>query len=81
MKLFDTNLFMTAHTRVHTGAKPFKCNIDHCDRAYMFEIDLKRHKYSIHGIFTKKHICPICSKVYPENKLLKKHLESHSTGT
>lgn len=79
-KTFGRKTNLTAHTRVHTGVKPFKCTIEGCESAYMFEIDLKRHKYSRHGIFTKKHICPICGKVYPENKLLKKHLESHSTG-
>lgn len=47
---------------------------------HRYDIDLKRHKFSAHGIYTKKHICSICSKVFPENKLLKKHMDSHSSG-
>lgn len=77
-KTFGRDSQLRAHMLVHSGKKPCKCTEEGCDRAYAYSIDLKRHRYSVHGIYTKKHICPICSKVYPENKLLKKHLETHN---
>lgn len=77
-KNFGRDSQRRAHMLIHSGKKPCKCEFEGCDRAYTYSIDLKRHRYSVHGIYTKKHICPICSKVYPENKLLKKHLESHN---
>lgn len=67
---------LKVHQRVHTREKPFKCTIDRCERAYAHEIDLKRHKFGAHGIYTKRHICSFCEKVYPENKLLKRHMQS-----
>lgn len=79
-KKFGRLHILKAHQLVHTGEKPHKCTINGCDRAYAYDIDLKRHRFSAHGIYTKKHICSFCSKVFPENKLLKKHLESHSAG-
>lgn len=77
-KTFGRDSQRRAHLLIHSGKKPCKCTVEGCDRAYTYSIDLKRHRYSVHGIYTKKHTCPICSKVYPENKLLKKHLESHN---
>lgn len=79
-KRFTRHNILKAHQLVHTKEKPCICNIDKCGRAYAYEIDLKRHKFSAHGIYSKKHICTLCEKVFPEKKLLRKHLESHSAG-
>lgn len=76
-KTFKQNRLLVAHTRVHTRERPYKCKEEGCDRAYINGIDLKRHRYSKHGIFTKKHTCHICPKIFPEKKMLRKHLESH----
>lgn len=62
------------HMRTHTGEKPYKCDIDGCNRAYGYQIDLQRHKFGAHGIYHKKFPCSICERIYPENKLLRRHM-------
>lgn len=76
-KTFTQSRQLSAHMRIHTRHKPYKCKIGDCERAYINAIDMKRHRFSVHGVYTKKHICHICSKVYPERKLLTKHLVTH----
>lgn len=64
-KAFGPKTNLTSHTRAHishSSAISKNLIVVTC----LIEIDLKRHKYSIHGISTEKHICPICSNVYPE---------------
>lgn len=68
---------LLAHMRIHTRERPYKCGIGDCDRAYINFIDLKRHKYSQHGVYINKHVCEICEKIFPEKKLLRKHMEKH----
>lgn len=63
------------HRLVHTREKPNKCTVDGCQRAFMYKVDLKRHLYGKHRIYTKKYECKYCGKILPENKLLKIHLE------
>lgn len=76
-KKFKSGNNLRHHLLVHTGEKPCKCKIEGCSASYMYRVDLKRHLYSAHGIYTKKFECQICQKVFPENKLLRKHLERH----
>lgn len=76
-KTFTQSRQLSAHMRIHTRHRPYKCKIGDCDRAYINAIDMKRHRFSVHGVYTKKHVCHICSKVYPEKKMLTKHLLSH----
>lgn len=63
--------------QVHTGEKPYKCESDECDRAYAYKVDLKRHQRSVHGIIDKTFPCPICGKIFYENKYLTKHINVH----
>lgn len=72
-KSFFKNGALRRHILIHTGQKPFTCDQAGCNQAYRDSIDLKRHKFSAHNIYTKKHHCPICSKIFSEKKLLTKH--------
>lgn len=76
-KRFYTKTHRNEHIRSHTGEKPFKCSEEGCDRQFAYAIDFKRHKFKAHGIYINKFSCAICSKIFPENMLLKKHLKSH----
>lgn len=72
-KSFGKSSCLTRHLLIHSGKKPFVCTIDGCSQAYRDASDLKRHKFSVHNILTKKHVCTICEKVFSEPKLLRKH--------
>lgn len=76
-KRFARTTTKTSHMRVHTGVKPFKCKVVGCGRDFRYNSDLRRHEYSVHGIFYTKHICHVCDKVFPERKMLNKHLQQH----
>lgn len=80
LKRMRTNLRNLAgkyqsHTRVHTGEKPFQCDV--CLQRYSTKSNLTFHKkkHSSDAPFQKKeHTCPFCSKLHASKKTLSKHV-------
>ncbi|XP_039590931.1 zinc finger and BTB domain-containing protein 41 [Polypterus senegalus] len=75
-KTFDRAGKYESHTWVHTGEKPFKCEI--CQQCYSTKSNLAVHKkkHINETVFQKKeHKCPYCSKLHASKKTLGKHVK------
>ena len=69
-----------SHTRVHTGEKPFQCDI--CFQRYSTKSNLTVHKkkHASDAPFPKKeHKCPFCSKLHATKRTLGKHVRRWDT--
>ncbi|XP_033507304.1 zinc finger and BTB domain-containing protein 41 [Epinephelus lanceolatus] len=74
-KTFDRAGKYESHTRVHTGEKPFQCDI--CLQRYSTKSNLTVHKkkHASNAPFQKKeHKCPFCNKLHASKKTLAKHV-------
>ncbi|KAM9280540.1 zinc finger and BTB domain-containing protein 41 isoform 2-T3 [Cariama cristata] len=65
-----------SHTRVHTGEKPFECDICHQRYSTKSNLTVHRKKHSSDTDFHKKeHKCPYCNKLHASKKTLAKHVK------
>lgn len=71
-----------SHTRVHTGEKPFECDICHQRYSTKSNLTVHRKKHSSDTDFHKKeHKCPYCNKLHASKKTLAKHVKRQVWAT
>lgn len=61
---------------MHTGEKPFECDICHQRYSTKSNLTVHRKKHSNEVEFHKKeHKCPYCNKLHASKKTLAKHVK------
>lgn len=75
-KIFDRAGKFESHARVHTGEKPFECDICHQRYSTKSNLTVHRKKHNSEIEFHKKeHKCSYCNKLHATKKTLVKHVK------
>jgi len=80
-KVFCEKQTLVVHRRVHTGEKPFNCEL--CGNNYISDKSMKNHQKTHEDGYqrTNQFPCTICSKTFAKASRLKDHGNTHTGET